>query len=123
MSTHVFVKASVCWADEFDCEICGAWSKEDWKDLVSTTKKAFDNRGKVKLDEYGRGGEIEIGFGTNESLTVSNYNEWFSAFTVKDISKDEFNILRKCLAPSYAKGSFTFGTGDGYFHIVERIED
>jgi hypothetical protein len=128
---YVLVKASVCWADEFDCEILAVYESGNWEQIKADTKDRLEKWTAKQLaspakDRYGRrNNEINIGFGTNEWIGVSNYKEWVSEFKETKITEDEAKLISKLIRPSYQKEiEFTFGTGDSYFtSILELIDE
>jgi hypothetical protein len=71
---HLLITADIDWADEFSCSMFGVFTDEQWKVLCGKTKKYFEKweKGERNDDAYSESGEVEAGFGTNESLTFSN---------------------------------------------------
>ena len=39
---YLLITASVCWADEFDCEMFGVFTDKQWKTLCEKTEKYLD---------------------------------------------------------------------------------
>ena len=114
---YVVVIANVSWADEIDCEMFAVYPKGQWEDLVNETREAFK---KVEAE----GDQVSVTVGTNEDIEVSSFNEWFNEFKVKDITEDDAKVLRKLFGDSYSKRKgFTWGTGSGFIHIIERMSD
>ena len=111
MSDYVLVKASADWADEFYCECFWAGPKKDWKQLLEDYKKGFADRG-----------EVEICFGTNESLEYGSFDDWNRENEVKKISEDEFKFLRRVFG-NKSDQSLIFGTGCGRFEIEFDEDD
>jgi hypothetical protein len=118
---HLLIIASIDWADEFNCDMFGVFTDEQWKTLCEKTKKFFKKweTDDFKDDEekpYSESGEVECGFGTNEYLTFSSYEDWIGNFETKVITQEQYNFLKK----SFGK---TWGTASGAFYIANRDED
>lgn len=98
---YIFVKASFNYADEFNCKIFGVFTEKAWNKILVDKKKQFDS-----------GEEVEYGFGTNEELTFSSYEDWFRRLDIKTISKDQADVILKVFGEKLCGGCFSFGTGD-----------
>ena len=99
MSTHKLIKYTADYADEFDCEGFGVFESTKWKSLCEKVEKSF-----VNCDN------VEVSFGTNESLYFDSYESWIKSFSEVDISEEEYNFIMK----NFGK---TFGTGDNIFSV------
>lgn len=99
----LLVVGSCDFADEFDCEFLKLFTQEEWDALNSAVKEKFKGHKPV-----------EICFGTNEFLTIRDYDDWRSCFTVEEISDSTYNEL---------SGIFVveFGTGSGIFDILAYL--
>ena len=103
---YLLIKASFDYADEFDCDSLGVMTEDDWIDCKDQAKEALKREG------------AEVGFGTNEALEISDYDEWLSGFQVIEISESAYKELLKALNPYDNKSSWiTYGTGDGVFTL------
>ncbi len=98
---YLLITASICWADEFDCEIFGVYTDEQWKKLCADTKKFFK-----------AAGEVEVCFGTNEELQFSDYKDWSRQFTKKEITEEQYNFLLETFGENWGTGSGAFEIGD-----------
>lgn len=101
--THILAQADKDWADEFSCEYFGVYTKEQWNEFCKKVK-----------DAWGSHDDIEVSFGTNESLSFSSYADWLQSFTVKAITEEEANAITKNLGE-------TFGTGSGALTYILEI--
>lgn len=99
--SYVLLKASVDWADEFYCEMFSIWSKEEWEHYKKSVQEEFDY-------------DVNVDFGTNESIEITNYEDWISNIVETEITESEYNFLKKNFGTSY-------GTGDSYFYILEKL--
>lgn len=115
---HLLITADIDWADEFSCSMFGVFTDEQWKTLCDRTKKFFKKwaKGERNDDAYSESGEVEAGFGTNESLTFSDYKEWIGKFEVKEITEEQYNFLKK----TFGK---TWGTGCGAFNVGADLDE
>ena len=117
--THVLVKARVDYADEFNCKFFGVFPKAEWEEIVNKTRNTFAN---IKLSE------LECYFGTNESLILDTFDNWFSSFEVRDIHSDEASTLQTFFEdrwiPVLDSPKFTWGTGDRFFTcLIENYNE
>lgn len=122
---HLLVKASIDYADEFNCETFGVFTDKEWNDLCAEVKTAFknlDNEEEEENDEeepdesWADTKEVEVYFGTNECLTFDSYKDWLANFAVKEITATEAKFLENNFG-------HTFGTGSDIFDIADRINE
>ncbi len=109
MKTHVLVKATPNYADEFNCDSFGVFSKATWEMICKRTKTEFTENS-----------DVEVCFGTNESLQFHDYKDWERDAEVTEITEDEAKFLIKLFDGDNSDiltERFTYGTGDGYFNI------
>lgn len=100
----LLIKASICWADEFDCEVFGVFTDKEWKDICKKTKKTFEENG-----------QIEVAFGTNQCLEFSSYEDWLCHFKKTEITGLEAKFLKDNFGNMY-------GTGSGVFEVYNFID-
>ncbi len=106
---NLLVKASIDYADEFDCKMFGVFTEEKWNEVCENAKKRFagdSSEDDSEDDDSEDSGTVEIYFGTNEALEFDSYNQWFKKMKITEISADEAEFLKK----HFGK---TFGTGSG----------
>ena len=124
---YVFVKASVCWADEFDCEMIGVFTKDNWDKKVQAVKDLFAKRKVAKEDkEYEWEPDykpVTIYFGTNEELEITSAKDWIDECEVTPINEIQAKTLALLFDADNKNHEFTFGTGSGFFDIVERVKE
>lgn len=118
---YLLVTAIIDYADEFNCEMFGIFTDEQWKSLCDKTKKFFNKfeeglDGEETDETYSESGEVEAYFGTNEALIFSDYKSWLKNFDKKEITKEQYDFLNK----NFGK---TWGTGSEAFFIGIRNED
>jgi len=106
MYDKILVKASICYADEFDLEVFGTFALKEWNELRAKTKKAFK--------DYGQ--SVEHCFGTNEAVEFNNFKDWDRHFKVTEISDDEYQFLKDNFGE-------TWGTGSDVFEIANNIRE
>ena len=96
---YLLITADIDWADEFSCSMFGVFTDEQWKTLCYKTKKYFGKWAKGERDDnaFSESGEVEAGFGTNESLTFSDYKKWIGEFEVKEITEEQYNFLQSSI--------------------------
>lgn len=82
MNTHVLVKYSFDYADEFSVSGFGVYTIEEWSVIKSSIKNSIE----INPDK-------EYYFGTNEYLTFSDYESWESGLDVIYISQSEAKVL------------------------------
>lgn len=112
----VLVIFSDNYADEFDLEGFKIFSsKEDWEEYLSFAEKYFEKRvNKQKEDWIKKHGEpkyswqpiiegIDFGFGTNEALNYTSFNEFKNCFTVKEISMEEGQTIIKTIGSYFGE--------------------
>ena len=126
---HLLVKGLVDYADEFDCEFFGIFTDKEWDDLCAEVKHAFekqeDKEEKVDLDaepdadpdEFRFPKEYEVYFGTNECLRFESYENWFEAFEVREISKEDYMFLKVQFGEQYGTGA------SAVFGIAEQLNE
>lgn len=110
--SKLLIKYNADWADEFSCEGFAIFDKEDWKNHCKEVKKAFKKIG----------GEVEIGFGTNEAFTVLSYEDWESYFEIIDLGDADISIFEKYFFNSY-DNRIQFGTGSNLIDPLEILND
>lgn len=71
------------WADEFDCEGFAIMINTDWFALQRQVKEYFENEGSM----------LELGFGTNEELHVTCYEDWRNNIKAKEVDEDTARLL------------------------------
>lgn len=96
-SQYVLVKASIDYADEFDCKMFWVGARTAWENTLERAKKSF-----------AKDGELTVCFGTNEELTFSNYDDWVGSFTVIDLTDAEGETLKKFFPQPFGTGSNAF---------------
>ena len=127
---YILLKASVDYADEFNCDMFSVVDKSKWDGYKEKVKLAFKARedrilGENKDKEFKypwqktRLLELEISFGTNECLKVSNVDEWIRNIKEIEISADEAKVLSRVFDKEIP---FDFGTGSGYFNVLRYID-
>ena len=104
MAKYIIAKYNKCYADEFDCEGFGIYTKKDWEKICKKTEAAFE-----------KCNHVEVSFGTNEGLDFSSYDEWFDSFDITEIEEDEANKLIKIFGES-------FGTGSNMLDVVVYMD-
>ena len=102
---YIVAKYSADYADEFDCEGFGVFSKKQWDKLCKDTEKVFESKG-----------SIEVGFGTNEYLEFESYDDWFNTFDIYEVEEAEANLLIKLFGEAW-------GTGSGILDIKSYMID
>jgi hypothetical protein len=112
---YVLLKASVDYADEFDCRPFAVMSATAWAAL------------KQRAIEFT--GALESCFGTNEELQFDDGQAWLRSIKVLELSEEEAILLEKLFSSSksgslHGKLSgaiyFTYGTGDSMFSCLDR---
>lgn len=91
----ILVKFQCDYADEFDVYGIRLFSRESWDNCVEEVRKSFE-------DEPG---EKEVYFGTNEACTFSNFDEWFRAIEILELTDDETAMFKR-LFPLGSFGNF-----------------
>ncbi|AVH85411.1 hypothetical protein RsoM2USA_484 [Ralstonia phage RsoM2USA] len=109
--SKILVKFSDNYADEFDVDGFMVIDKDQFNKEVALIKRMFD--------EYG---EREFYFGTNESFNYGDFDEWFSVFTVTDITDSEADVLSKLFANSWSN-RVEFGTMNAYEYALDSAYD
>lgn len=118
---YLLLTANIDWADEFGCEMFGVFTDKQWEKLCEKTKalfKRFENPSENDDEDefgYSESGEVEACFGTNESLQFGSYKDWVGKFTKKEITKEQYDFLKKTFGQVY-------GTGSGAFLIASKDE-
>lgn len=90
----LLVKFDSNYADEFDIGGFIVMSEEDWEKHNVLVKKKFDEEG-----------EIEVYFGTNESMIWESYESYIGDFYVNKLSDEELKALKKLFGPNPSSGS------------------
>jgi|LakMenE01Jun11ns_1017448.scaffolds.fasta_scaffold9809416_3 hypothetical protein len=96
------------WADEFNVE---AFAVKDYQEIEKLFALA-----KIYFDLF-PGQELEIGFGTNETLTFCDYEDYRSRFTVTDLTESEVEVFQKHFPQYLPEILPVFGTGSGVFEF------
>ncbi len=107
--SHVLLIGNNNWSDEIELDFFAAMPVERWESLQERTKKAFE-----------AGIRNEFYIGTNEAVELNSYKEWRKQFTVKQISPEEYSMIKNL----FGSKSNGFGAGDGLiFGPSEREAD
>ena len=80
----LLIKLHRNWADEFDVEGMVVMNADQWEAHKAMAKARFEEK------DY-----IELGFGTNESLEFSSYEDYLDAFAVLELTLEEYEVFRK----------------------------
>lgn len=100
------VKFEKEWADEFTVETFSVNDKKEFEKLFALAEIYF---------ELFPGQELEVSFGTNESLTFENYKDYRDSFEVIDIKDNEAEVFQKYFYVYLPENPPEFGTGSGVF--------
>lgn len=92
---YFLIEQSCNWADEFDMN--GFWlgESEDEEELIKSILKDF-------LEEHGDF-PVETYFGTNEAMEFENENDYLATLSIREITKNEFNVINNVLGGSYGQ--------------------
>lgn len=106
----VLVTGKVNYADEFDLEFFAILTDTEWEKIDAAAKKLF------KQDPYESGHDFY--FGTNEAVTIENYDNWRNRLTVAPLPIAMKNRLVDLF------GDSEFGTGVGYItYVLNMLKD
>lgn len=86
---YFLITQTACWADEFDTE--GFCIKESESKQEALDKLLNPNH-KFPAERY---------FGTNEYHTFEDKKEYFDTFEAKEISYDDYNVLKRLFGTHY----------------------
>lgn len=84
MEEKLLIKFNSDWADEFDVSGFMVISFKDWQNHITNVAKQFLSTS-----------EIEVYFGTNESMTYESLLNYINKFTITPINSEEFLVLKK----------------------------
>lgn len=93
--SHVVVKFSRNWADEFDMKGARLFTKQDWDEYVIA----------VEGRSY-----IDCSFGTNEGWEDETPKDWLRSFTVVEVTEEDAEAFKRIFPINYYKVH-----GTGYF--------
>jgi|SRR6185369_5874980 len=79
----LLIKFDNNYADEFDVEGFLVLSQQDWEKHQELAKKVFKQKG----------GEVEVGFGTNEAVSYYSLEDYLSSFDVTEITQEQYQVL------------------------------
>ena len=127
--THVLLKCSFDYADEFNCESLALMSKIEWEQYQEDLKIGFTkllealttqtrppNTPDWKWRNMCRS-EIEVGFGTNEELRFSDAEDVLRQIDVTEITAAEEEVLHRLIGKSY-------GTADStIWRVWQQLDD
>lgn len=105
----VLVSYKSNYADEFDVSGFCIMNKEDWEDHKAKAVALFEKRAAKQgpkpdpqspnywreMRNIQEACQVEVYFGTNESIIYETLDCYTRSFTVKDISADELKTLQK----------------------------
>lgn len=102
MSQKLLVISDFNYADEFDVRGWAIKDQAKWQAHLAEVKAYFDH-----------GDELENYFGTNESIIWSSYDDYANGFTMRPITDDEADTIRRLFGRnSDASGTFIQYQGD-----------
>jgi len=78
--THLLVKTSHDWADEFDCTSVFCMKKDEFELQLNKIQEAFEN-GEICYDD-------EFYFGTNEALQFHSFKDFVNGVETVEVSKE-----------------------------------
>lgn len=107
------VKFKSDYADEFDVE---AFVVKDHKEIEEFFALA------LIYFEVCPGKELEVGFGTNEDLTFSDYKDYRNSFEVFNLEDNEVEVFQKYFYQYLPENPPEFGTGSGVFDPMSFFE-
>lgn len=87
----ILIKFEDNWADEMDLEGFCLTTKDAWTKVVEHYQEEYE-------------GEFTASFGTNEENEYDSVDDFFSNFTVTEVSDEEAAVIKKLF------GSCRFGT-------------
>lgn len=114
MSRFYLVSYNEDYCDEFYVSGMKVFTEEEYASFVDNQRyaKELEEKGEFGTDEWDR---IEICFGTNEYLAFDNVIEVITAFKVREITEQEFNILKNLGLDSFGESAM--------FDFFEYIRD
>ena len=101
---YLLIKSTDDWADEFDICSCRAIAVNEANEKIFYD--ALDDLRTRKTDD------VNFFFGTNEETAYENGEQFYNTIKVKEISKEEYETLRKL-------GLDNFGNFDVEYQITE----
>lgn len=102
MKKQVLVLFEDNWADEMDIYGFSIMTEDQWNYRVL----------ELKAIEY----PIEVPFGTNESNEYYSAEEMLECYTVKEITDEEAEIIRRLLSDDYGRFSIPEGNAPQEFY-------
>lgn len=105
----ILVKFKCDWADEHDVYGFCTFESRDKLEKVFTYMTAY-------WEEYPNK-EVELGFGTNQYLTLDSIEAYKDCLTIIDLTDEEFKTLVK-LFPDWSDGNATCGY-TGWYDITD----
>lgn len=128
--THVLLKCSFDYADEFNCESLVVMTKAEWEKYQFDLKEAFAKAAAAKAGlvrppgiadwKWRRDTELEITvcFGTNEELRFGDAEDVLRQINEEPITTEEAGFLTRVF-----RGS-TYGTADtAVYRVLEQLND
>lgn len=70
------------YADEFDVKGFLVLSQSAWEEHKELASKVFKQNG-----------EVEVGFGTNESISYHSLEDYLGSFKVSELTQDQYQVL------------------------------
>jgi hypothetical protein len=108
------IKFKSDWADEFTVEAFAVRTLEEVEELFTLAVIYF---------EVCPGKELEVGFGTNEDLTFSDYKDFRNCFEVFNLDDNEVKVFQKYFYYYLPENPTEFGTGSGVFDPMIFFEE
>lgn len=108
--SHVLVKYSFDYADEFSIQGFGVYTSKKWNKIVRTMKEFL-----TKNPDH------EFGFGTNEFVSFSDFESWESGINVEEICDLEAAFITRLF--NLEPEDPTFGVGTNVISIQENEDD
>ena len=94
----ILVKFSANYADEFDIEGLQVFKKSEWEERVESLKEAQD-----ELEDG-----IFLSFGTNEEVEFKDLEEFLEAYSVVEITKEQFDFMKQNVCGKDGFGHWLF---------------
>lgn len=112
---QLLLKFHCNYADEFDTEGFAVWDAPKWEAHKEAVAKFFDKKKSLpkprelpadykdpsyyeirqEQREYEESQQVEVYFGTNESVYYSSLEDYLRCFTVSELSQEEYDTLKK----------------------------
>lgn len=100
---QLFIQFSSNYADEFDVEGFTVMPEEQWEAHKLAVTKLFEKKASLPLPEpekkYSRRNneirQVEVYFGTNESMIYENLQSYLDCFSTTELSDSEHELLLK----------------------------